>query len=251
MLKEVMQSAIMQSAEREARRFNHEYIGTEHILLGLIKQQKGEAFRILSKLGVDLNKIYSNIERRIVPGKESVIQEKFLFLLTPRAKMAIEHAVKEARISNCPFVGTEHLLIGLLCEKESIACMELGKFGVNLEQVLLRCGVKSKDVQTKIKKLLTNRKKKTTSPKISKKKISKKKEKPVKCKVFIIKTIPASEIIGDDSTDMCETEKDIKTFLRDKKFIDAKQSSVIFKTKAGGHEYICTLITIFYQNKDS
>jgi len=80
---------------------------------------------------------------------------------------------------------------------------------------------------------------------------SKQQEKPVECKVFIIKTIPASEIIGDDSTDMCETEKDIKTFLRDKKFIDAKQSSVIFKTKAGGHEYICTLITIFYQNKDS
>lgn len=231
---------VMQLAKEEARRLNHEYIGTEHILLGLIRQQKGKAYRILSKLGVDFYIIDLKVKKLIAPGKEPVIQEKFP--LTPRAKRAIEYAVKKARSLNCPLVKPEHLLIGLLSEEESIACQILDGCRVNLEQVLHGCGVKSEDVRTEVKKLSTARGKKTAS-----KTSNKKKEKPVKCKIFLIKSIPAEEIIGEDLTDSGKTQEIINNFLAGKKFISAGQSSVIFKTESHDKEFICTVVTIYYR----
>src|SRR5689334_8890729 len=119
-------------SQTEAKRFNHNYIGTEHLLLGLAAEGEGIAAKVLSNLGVELNKVRSAVEFIIGRGDRMVIGD---ISLTPRAKKVIELAVEEARRLNHNYIGTEHLLLGLVREGEGIAAGVLESLGVNLEKV--------------------------------------------------------------------------------------------------------------------
>ena len=124
---------VMQLANQEAQRFNHEYIGTEHILLGLVKEGSGVAANVLKNLDVDLRKIRLEVEKLVQSGPEMVTMGKLPH--TPRAKKVIEYAVEEARNLNHNYVGTEHLLLGLLREEEGVAAQVLRNLGLKLEDV--------------------------------------------------------------------------------------------------------------------
>ena len=123
----------MQLANQEAQRFSHEYIGTEHILLGLVKEGSGVAANVLKNLDVDLRKIRIEVENIVQPGPELVTMGKLP--QTPRAKKVIEYAMEEARNLNHNYVGTEHLLLGLLREQEGVAAQVLMNLGLKLEDV--------------------------------------------------------------------------------------------------------------------
>ncbi|MEE9285812.1 MAG: ATP-dependent Clp protease ATP-binding subunit [Dehalococcoidia bacterium] len=123
---------VLSLAQEEAQRFNHNYIGTEHILLGLVRETEGVAARVLSNLGVELSKVRSAVEFIIGRGEKSVAGE---IGLTPRAKKVIELAVDEARRLNHSYIGTEHLLIGLLREGEGVAAGVLESLAVTLEKI--------------------------------------------------------------------------------------------------------------------
>ena len=123
---------VLTLAQEEAQRFNHNYIGTEHILLGLVREQEGVAARVLSNLGIELPKVRSAVEFIIGRGDRIVMGE---IGLTPRAKKVIELAVDEARRLNHHYIGTEHLLLGLVREGEGIAAGVLESLGVSLEKV--------------------------------------------------------------------------------------------------------------------
>ncbi|MBM3943254.1 MAG: ATP-dependent Clp protease ATP-binding subunit [SAR202 cluster bacterium] len=123
---------VLSLAQEEAQRFNHNYIGTEHILLGLVRETEGVAARVLSSLGVDLSKVRSAVEFIIGRGEKPAQGE---IGLTPRAKKVVELAVDEARRMNHTYIGTEHLLIGLLREGEGVAAGVLESLGVSLEKV--------------------------------------------------------------------------------------------------------------------
>jgi len=123
---------VLSLAQEEAQRFQHNYIGTEHLLLGLVREGEGVAAKVLSNLGVDLNKVRSAVEDIIGRGDRIVTGE---IGLTPRAKKVIELAVDEARRLNHHYIGTEHLLLGLVREGEGIAAGVLESLGVNLEKV--------------------------------------------------------------------------------------------------------------------
>ena len=118
-------------AQEEAQRFGHNYIDTEHVLLGLIAEEEGVASRVLASLGVAPNKIRAAVEFVVGRGERSSIGEVGL---TPRAKRVIELAVDEARRLNHTYIGTEHLLLGLLREREGAAVGVLESFGVSLEK---------------------------------------------------------------------------------------------------------------------
>ena len=122
----------MSLAQEEAQRFNHNYIGTEHILLGLVRETDGVAAKVLSNLGVELGKVRSAVEFIIGRGEKSTAGE---IGLTSRAKKVIELAVDEARRLNHHYIGTEHLLIGLMREGEGVAAGVLESLGVNLDKV--------------------------------------------------------------------------------------------------------------------
>ena len=123
---------VLSLAQEEAQRFNHNYIGTEHILLGLVRETDGVAAKVLANLGVELNKVRSAVEFIIGRGERSPGGE---IGLTPRAKKVIELAVDEARRLNHHYIGTEHLLIGLMREGEGVAAGVLESLGVNLDKV--------------------------------------------------------------------------------------------------------------------
>ncbi len=123
---------VLSLAQEEAQRFNHNYIGTEHILLGLVRETEGVAARVLSGLTVDLTKVRTAVEFIIGRGERPAQGE---IGLTPRAKKVVELAVDEARRMNHTYIGTEHLLIGLLREGEGVAAGVLESLGVNLEKV--------------------------------------------------------------------------------------------------------------------
>ena len=123
---------VLSLAQEEAQRFNHNYIGTEHILLGLVRETEGVAARVLANLGVDLNKVRSAVEFIIGRGEKPSQGE---IGLTPRAKKVVELAVDEARRMNHTYIGTEHLLIGLLREGEGVAAGVLESLSVNLDKV--------------------------------------------------------------------------------------------------------------------
>ena len=123
---------VLSLAQDEAQRFNHNYIGTEHILLGLVRETEGVAARVLDGLSVDLTKVRSAVEFIIGRGERPAQGE---IGLTPRAKKVVELAVDEARRMNHTYIGTEHLLIGLLREGEGVAAGVLESLGVNLEKV--------------------------------------------------------------------------------------------------------------------
>ena len=123
---------VLTLAQEEAQRFNHNYIGTEHLLLGLVREGEGVAAKVLANLGVELNKVRSAVEFIIGRGDRPVTGE---IGLTPRAKKVIELAVDEARRLGHHYIGTEHLLLGLVREGEGIAAGVLESLGVSLEKV--------------------------------------------------------------------------------------------------------------------
>src|SRR5882757_7471970 len=142
---------VMALANQEAQRFNHEYIGTEHILLGLVKEGSGVGANVLKNLDVDLRKIRLEVEKLVQSGPDMVTMGKLP--QTPRAKKVIEYAIEEARNLNHNYVGTEHLLLGLLREHDGVAAQVLMNLGLKLEEVreevlnLLGAGVESEEPQ--------------------------------------------------------------------------------------------------------
>ncbi len=123
----------MALANQEAQRFNHEYIGTEHILLGLVKEGSGVGATVLKNLDVDIKKLRLEIEKLVKSGPDMVTMGKLP--QTPRAKKVIEYAIEEARSLNHNYVGTEHILLGLLRENDGIAAQVLMNLGLKLEDV--------------------------------------------------------------------------------------------------------------------
>src|SRR5438876_8850702 len=146
---------VMQLANQEAQRFNHEYIGSEHILLGLVKEGSGVAANVLKNLDIDLGKIRLEIDKVIQMGPDVVTMGKLP--QTPRAKKVIEYAIEEARNLNHTYIGTEHLLSVLLREHDGVAAQVLMNLGLKLEEVreevlnLLGAGVESEEPQAQEK----------------------------------------------------------------------------------------------------
>jgi ATP-dependent Clp protease ATP-binding subunit ClpC len=122
---------VLTIAQEEARNLNHSYIGTEHILLGLVREEEGVAARVLINLGIGLSKVRSAVEFIIGRGEKPASGETGL---TPRAKKVIELAIDEARQMGHNYIGTEHLLLGLLREGEGVASSVLDSFGITLER---------------------------------------------------------------------------------------------------------------------
>ncbi|MDO9574268.1 MAG: ATP-dependent Clp protease ATP-binding subunit [Candidatus Contubernalis sp.] len=118
-------------AQEEAKRLNHNFVGTEHLLLGLVREGEGIAARALQKLGVDLVKVRQEVERMIGKGDKPILQS---VSYTPRAKKVIELAIEEGRNLGHNYVGTEHLLLGLIREGEGIAAKVLANLGVDLKR---------------------------------------------------------------------------------------------------------------------
>jgi len=129
---------VMQVANHEAQRFKHEYIGTEHILLGLVKEGSGVAVAAVKNLGVEPGRITIEIERIVQAGSEADPNLRYpgvRYPQTPRAKTVIEYAMREARDLHHDYVGTEHMLLGLLRENEGVAAQVLMNFGLRLDTV--------------------------------------------------------------------------------------------------------------------
>lgn len=124
---------VMRLANEEARRFDHEYIGTEHLLLALMKVEVGVAYVALRQLGVDLQRLRQQVERIIQPGPRPTNMDKLP--QTPRTKKVIEYAIDEARTLKSTSVGTEHLLLGLIREEEGVAAQVLMTCGLTLAKV--------------------------------------------------------------------------------------------------------------------
>src|SRR6202050_4255207 len=124
---------VMQLANQEAQRFNHEYIGTEHILLGLVKEGTGVAANVLKNLDIDLRKIRLEVEKIVQAGPDMVTMGKLP--QTPRAKKVIEYSIQKPHNLNHNYVCTEHLLLGLLREQEGVAAQVLMNLGLKLEDV--------------------------------------------------------------------------------------------------------------------
>ncbi|MCE9643418.1 MAG: hypothetical protein K8Q97_03855 [Candidatus Andersenbacteria bacterium] len=125
---------VMQLANEEAQRFNHEYIGTEHILLGIIREGGGIAFVILGGFGVDLQKVRLEVEKLVQSASEDMATIGRL-PQTPRAKRVIEFAMEEARGFDHKHIGTEHLLLGLIREAEGVGGQALLNLGLELDVV--------------------------------------------------------------------------------------------------------------------
>jgi ATP-dependent Clp protease ATP-binding subunit ClpC len=120
-------------AREEAELYRHEYLGTEHILQGVVKDGGGIAVAIIQKAGADLKELKSELEKNLPRSSNSLIIGDIPF--TSRAKKVLEFAVEEARSLNHNYIGTEHLLLGLLKEKEGVACLVLNSFGMYFDDV--------------------------------------------------------------------------------------------------------------------
>src|SRR5881628_1491668 len=118
-------------AQEEAGRLGENYVGTEHLLLGLVRENDSVAARILERLGVPLGRIRSDIERQVTRGHGNSGQD---MQLTPRAKRVIDLSYEEARQLNNNYIGTEHLLLGLIREGDGLAARVLVKLGADLER---------------------------------------------------------------------------------------------------------------------
>jgi ATP-dependent Clp protease ATP-binding subunit ClpC len=121
----------MRQAEQEARRLKHEYVGTEHLLLGVVHQRSGIACNILKDLGVDARKVAHEVEKIVQTGRDPISTDKLP--LTPRGRKVVGHAMEEARRLRQDYVGTPHLLLGLWLEDEGVAAQILMNLGVGLE----------------------------------------------------------------------------------------------------------------------
>ncbi|MEE9240226.1 MAG: ATP-dependent Clp protease ATP-binding subunit [bacterium] len=119
-------------AREEAEHYRHEYLGTEHILLGVLKDGGGIAIAVLQKLGVDPKQLRLELERNLPKSSSGPVEGDIPF--TPKAKKVLEYAVEEARLMGHNYIGTEHLLLGIVREKDGLAAKILGSFGVKLQQ---------------------------------------------------------------------------------------------------------------------
>jgi ATP-dependent Clp protease ATP-binding subunit ClpC len=133
---------VLTLAKEEARRFFHEYIGTEHLLLGLVAEGTGIAANVLKNLGIDPQKIRREISKLVHPGVDASIVEEIP--MTPRSQKVIEYAIGESRELGHNYVGTEHLLLGLMREQEGVA-----------SQVLMNLGLRRADLREEILAILT------------------------------------------------------------------------------------------------
>lgn len=123
-------------AEAQAHELRHNYVGTEHMLLGLVHEEEGLAAKALVNMGVELDAVRSAVAYIVKPGDEATEGE---LQATPRMKKAIELSINEARQMNHHYIGTEHLLLGLIRQDDGIAAGVLGRLGVNLDEA--RCEV--------------------------------------------------------------------------------------------------------------
>src|SRR5437016_1443006 len=123
---------VLALARKEADRFNHNFVGTEHLLLGLIKLGQGVAVNVLFKLGLDLEAVRAEVKRQVGIGPEHTIIGNIPY--TPRVKKVLALATKEARALNHTYVGTEHILLGLLQEGDGVAAAVLKAHGVDIER---------------------------------------------------------------------------------------------------------------------
>ena len=122
-------------ARQEAIRLHHDYIGTEHLLLGLVKEGEGVAAVVLTNLGVNLEDLRRSVENAVSSGSETLVLGEVP--LNQEARSALNHAVDEARKMNHTYIGTEHLLLGLLREERGVACQVLQSLGMEIELVRL------------------------------------------------------------------------------------------------------------------
>src|SRR5467141_727634 len=123
---------VLALARKEADRFNHNYVGTEHLLLGLINLGQGVAVNVLQKMGLDLETVRMEVEKQIGTGPDQKMVGNIPY--TPRVKKVLALAQKEAKQLNHNYVGTEHILLGLLREGDGVAARVLKSLGVNIEQ---------------------------------------------------------------------------------------------------------------------
>src|ERR1041385_8309737 len=123
---------ILALARKEADRFNHNFVGTEHLLLGIIRLGQGVAVNVLQKLGLDLETVRKEIERQVGTGPDQKIIGNIPY--TPRVKKCLALAVREAKALNHTYVGTEHILLGLLREGDGVAARVLKNLDVDIEQ---------------------------------------------------------------------------------------------------------------------
>ena len=124
---------VIQFANQEAQRFNHEYIGTEHLFLGLIKEGNGVAANVLKNLDLDLRKVRLEVEKIVRPGPDTISMGRLP--RTPCFKKVLEYAIEEGKKLNHNYVGTEHILLGLLREPEGVAATVLTNLGLQLDDV--------------------------------------------------------------------------------------------------------------------
>ena len=118
-------------AQEEARTFNHDYIGTEHILLGLVREGQGVAAKALESLGISLETVRQRVEDIVPPGQVEVRSGHIPF--TPHAKRVLELSLSEAKLLGHRYIGTEHILLGLLREGEGVAAQVLAALGADLD----------------------------------------------------------------------------------------------------------------------
>ena len=139
---------VMALANQEAQRFNHVYIGPEHILLGLVKEGSGVGANLLKNLEIDLRKLRQRVEALMKPEPERITLGKLP--QTPRSKKVIEYAIEEARSLNHNYIGTEHLVLGILRATDGIPCRVLTDLGLRLEdmphELVTLLGVSSSEV---------------------------------------------------------------------------------------------------------
>lgn len=142
---------VMGLANQEAQSFNHEFVGTEHILLGLVRESGGVAVNVLKNLGVDSTRVCYEVEKLIKKGPDAVAPGELPE--TPRAKKVLDYALDEAHSLRHYYAGTEHLLLGLMREQEGIAACVLTTLGLRLKDVrvevlnLPAAGAESEDKQ--------------------------------------------------------------------------------------------------------
>src|SRR5437773_12478119 len=123
---------VLALARKEADRFNHNFVGTEHLLLGLIKLGQGVAVNVLQKMGLDLDTVRLEVEKEVRGSAEQKVSSNITY--TPRVKKVLSLAAKEAKALNHTYVGTEHILLGLLREGDGVAARVLKNLDVDIEQ---------------------------------------------------------------------------------------------------------------------
>ena len=124
---------VVKFANHEAERFNHDFVGKEHLLLGLLKEGRGVGCNVLTQFGLSLRMVREDVEKSVTPGSEMVTIGKLP--QTPRARNVFKHANDEARFLNHNYIGTEHLLLGLLREPEGTAAQVLVNFNLKIDEV--------------------------------------------------------------------------------------------------------------------